>query len=276
MASTINASTTLGLQQSADTSGVLQLQTANTTALSIDASQNVTFTNQPVYTGGTANGVAYLNGSKVLTTGSALTFDGTNLAIGASSANTRFDVAGANAVTDSRGIAYIYSTDSMAVDKGGQLGLGGSSTGTTQTPFAGIAGRKENGTDANVAGYLQFATRGASGGVVERMRLDSAGNLGLGVTPSAWTAGWKALELPGGTSFCNNAGDRAAITWNAVVIGGVWTYKTSAAANRYEQTGGAHYWYNAASGTAGNTISFTQAMTLQASGGLSLGVTTDP
>ncbi len=31
------------------------------------------------YSGGTANGVAYLNGSKVLTTGSALTFDGTNL-----------------------------------------------------------------------------------------------------------------------------------------------------------------------------------------------------
>lgn len=28
------------------------------------------------YSGGTANGVAYLNGSKVLTTGSALTFDG--------------------------------------------------------------------------------------------------------------------------------------------------------------------------------------------------------
>jgi hypothetical protein len=32
--------------------------------------------------GGTANGVAYLNGSKVLTTGSALTFDGTNLGLG--------------------------------------------------------------------------------------------------------------------------------------------------------------------------------------------------
>ena len=33
--------------------------------------------------GGTANGVAYLNGSKVLTTGSALTFDGTSLGLGA-------------------------------------------------------------------------------------------------------------------------------------------------------------------------------------------------
>jgi hypothetical protein len=33
-------------------------------------------------TSGTANGVAYLNGSKVLTTGTALTFDGTNLGVG--------------------------------------------------------------------------------------------------------------------------------------------------------------------------------------------------
>jgi hypothetical protein len=32
--------------------------------------------------GGTANGVAYLNGSKVLTTGSALVFDGTNIGLG--------------------------------------------------------------------------------------------------------------------------------------------------------------------------------------------------
>jgi len=33
---------------------------------------------------GTANGVAYLNGSKVVTSGSALTFDGTNLGAGGS------------------------------------------------------------------------------------------------------------------------------------------------------------------------------------------------
>jgi len=39
-----------------------------------------TFANaNPVLTPGTANGVTYLNGSKVLTSGSALTFDGTNL-----------------------------------------------------------------------------------------------------------------------------------------------------------------------------------------------------
>ena len=41
MAVTINASTTAGLVNTADTSGVLQLQTAGTTAVTVDASQNV-------------------------------------------------------------------------------------------------------------------------------------------------------------------------------------------------------------------------------------------
>ena len=50
--------------------------------------------------GGTANGVAYLNGSKVLTTGSSLTFDGTNLGIGTNSpiavTGPTLDIAGAS------------------------------------------------------------------------------------------------------------------------------------------------------------------------------------
>lgn len=45
MASTINASTVSGIVQSADTSGVLALQTGGTTALSINSSQQVSFTN---------------------------------------------------------------------------------------------------------------------------------------------------------------------------------------------------------------------------------------
>lgn len=43
-------------------------------------SGTLTVAGNTTLSGGTANGVAYLNGSKVLTTGSALTFDGTNLA----------------------------------------------------------------------------------------------------------------------------------------------------------------------------------------------------
>jgi hypothetical protein len=45
MASIINAATSGGLITTADTSGILQLQTAGTTAVTVDASQNVTFVN---------------------------------------------------------------------------------------------------------------------------------------------------------------------------------------------------------------------------------------
>jgi len=43
---------------------------------------DITASGSITLSGGTANGVAYLNGSKVLTTGSALTFDGTKFTVG--------------------------------------------------------------------------------------------------------------------------------------------------------------------------------------------------
>ena len=64
MAVTINASTTAGLVQTADTSGILALQTAGTTAVSISASQAVTLTNALAEaSGGTGTTVGY-NGLK--------------------------------------------------------------------------------------------------------------------------------------------------------------------------------------------------------------------
>jgi hypothetical protein len=50
-------------------------------------------------------------------------------------------------------------------------------------------------------------------------------------------------------------------------------YKTTNYATQYVQVLGNHRWYTAPSGTAGNAITFTQAMTLDASGNLALGQT---
>jgi hypothetical protein len=52
MTTTINASTSAGLVNTADTSGILQLQTAGTAAVTIDASQNVGIGVTPAGTGG--------------------------------------------------------------------------------------------------------------------------------------------------------------------------------------------------------------------------------
>jgi hypothetical protein len=60
---------------------------------------------------------------------------------------------------------------------------------------------------------------------------------------------------------------------NYASIGGASKYITTAAATLYQQGAGTHAWYTAASGTAGDAISFSQAMTLDASGNLGIGTT---
>lgn len=108
--------------------------------------------------------------------------DGTNVGIGTTSPGAKIAVAASNTAVASRGTAYLYSTNSMAANLGGQLSFGGSYTGTSETVFGSVAGRKENGTDSDISGYLQFSTTNASLGNVERMRIDSNGNVGIGTS----------------------------------------------------------------------------------------------
>ena len=109
----------------------------------------------------------------------------------------------------------------------------------------------------------------------ERMRLDSSGNLGLGVTPSAWGTGssQRSLDVGAYGSFAtwNNA---TGVVNNAyLATGGSWVYRNTAAASFYYQVSGSHVWQTAPSGTAGNTPTFTTAMTLDASAYLGVGTT---
>ena len=117
-----------------------------------------------------------------------------------------------------------------------------------------------------------------STGNTERMRLDSSGQLGLGVTPRAWAGGYKSLDITGPGAIASTAsGDTFTQVANGAWFNGTnWIYQyTSIGAARYQMTGpsggGNHSWYVAGSGTAGNAISFTQVMTLDASGSLGIG-----
>jgi hypothetical protein len=98
-------------------------------------------------------------------------------------------------------------------------------------------------------------------------------NLGLGVTPSAWQTGGDttALQMNSGSLWSFQT-SQFNILQNAYYnSSGQFIYANTATASAYRQISGAHSWYTAASGTAGNAITFTQAMTLDASGNLGVG-----
>lgn len=148
-------------------------------ALYVGTTANVagvaTLTSNPVLSGGTANGVAYLNGSKVLTTGSALVFDGSNL--------------------------------------------------------------------------------------------------GVGVTPSAWSSTFKGFQLGStGSIWAIASGNGGTYYGNNYIYGASGrTYLTTGTAVELAMASGKFEFSIAASGTAGNPVSFTSAMTLDASNQFYLG-----
>ena len=295
--------------------------------VTIDGSSNVsgvaalTASGALTLSSGTANGVAYLNGSKVLTTGSALTFDGTNLGLGTSGMlnySARLKVVGpTNQVcaelygggsnntsmlafandAGSSGIAGVsnslalytngISSEQMRLTSTG-LGIGTTSWSTSKLY---VLGNTTNYAITSEApdGYGALALKQTGGNTMSlgmasnglfiydnnagttRLTLDSSGNLGLGVTPSAWVGG-VSLQVNGAALSANNGSGAYGMNLveNAVYSTG-WKYQNTGAATMYQFGTGAHKWYTAPSGTAGNAISFTQAMTLDASGNLGVG-----
>jgi len=101
--------------------------------------------------------------------------------------------------------------------------------------------------------------------------LIASGNIGIGVTPSAWFSTFKGIDQPAAALYSQGT-TNTFLTNNAYLnSGATWIYKSTAAAHRYDQGSGGHQWFIAPSGTAGNAITFTHAMTLDARGNLGLG-----
>ena len=195
---------------------------------------------------GTAGGVISLT--------QAMTLDASgNLGIGTSSPASKLEVSG-----NASGVITTTVTNS---DASGFSTLKLRNTGASGRDYQVVVGGNTSSQSGNF--YIFDTTASAV-----RLTLDPSGNLGLGVTPSAWWSSRKAFQFGTTGSIASGSG--------STLIGDNYytdntplnIYLTTGFATAYQQTSGEHRWLNAASGTAGAAISFTQAMTLNAAGGL--------
>ena len=111
------------------------------------------------------------------------------------------------------------------------------------------------------ANTITFHTAGT-----EDVRIDSSGNMGIGITPPAWS-GFKVLDVGSVTSLwaIGSGAGTSYYSNNLYYNGSARIYKNTGEASEYTQGGGSHQFYVAASGNAGNTVSLTKAMEINSS-----------
>jgi len=182
MASTINASNSGsgGIVQTADASGVLQLQSAGTTAVTIDTSQNVGIgTTSPSYkldaisTGGTQT--ARFRSGDTATTVDIASFERSDSAVRAVINYNSSDGAMTYGTSTNHPIAFkTNNAERMRIDSSGKVFVG---TTTNANNGAMIVQQAANGTGITVNGvnntsgavFMYFTEAGANCGYIQRV-----------------------------------------------------------------------------------------------------------
>ena len=120
---------------------------------------------------------------------------------------------------------------------------------------------------ADTSTILQLQTGGTTA-----VTVDASQNVGLGVTPSAWAANPKAMQLGTGGAIAGWTGaiPELDVSCNVYYASSNYRYITTGKATLHVQYDGSYTWYTAASGTAGNAITLNTALNLNPNGALAL------
>lgn len=200
----------------------------------------------------------------------------------------------ANSVVTSGWSKWIFETTGVAAK--GRLGSDGNALNvTTNAAYDGSAWLEDTSTQKKFA-YLQhlangrheFRTAAAGAGVTWTVGLalnEASATFGLPLvgidtTPSAWSkgsgTGLAAMDLNTQGALISATGLTGIgteVVRNAYFNGTGWLAKQTGLASRFAQVDGAHYWFTAPSTSAGSALAFSNTMSLDANGNLSLGTT---
>ena len=197
------------------------------------------------------------------TLGQSLIWDnGTNVGIGTASPDTLLHL---SSTTDTSILRL--ERNSVTITSGQSYGQVQWEGQDASTGAAGVRSSIDVLSNGNLGETnLVFRTSGSNFNAnLDRLTIDSSGNLGLGVTPSAWN-GITALQIGGYASF---GGDSSFVTYvssNAYYNAG-WKYiGVSAAANYYQDAGGHYFRSTSTTGTAGGSITWITPLTIASTG----------
>ena len=168
----------------------------------------------------------------------------------------------------------LRDTSSYSVGTGPAVIFQGKDSGGTTTQFGAIYG-VSNGSNS---GELTFETRN-SGSSAERMRIDSSGNVGIGVTPLGSSSGaFTQLQIGGGSgqsTLFGQSNDHAIGMVSGAYYDASNNLKYSATSlrglSRLYLYDGTFQFANAPSGTGGATATLTERMRIDASGNVGIG-----
>jgi hypothetical protein len=155
------------------------------------------------------------------------------------------------------------------------LGVSGTVTATKLVPTGNVTAG--NGMYLPATNTLALGTNGA-----EQVRIDASGNVGVGVTPSAWDTSFiRAIEIGDKRASISSLTSGATgnhflyLNNNAYYTAAGFRYAatTGADVGQYVITSGEHRWLTAPPGTGGDVITFTERMRIDASGQVGIGVT---
>ncbi len=261
--------------------------TVDTSTLKVDSTNN----RVGILTASPAQSLDVASGNFQVRTGGTVfsdTFSNYGAALSINAAGSlpiRLQIGGTNAYEITSGNIHTWS------NVGGFAGTAMTlnSTGLGVGEAASVSRLQPRGSTSDSSAYILYG-KAASGNVICFMRNDGrflvgngttdnfivteTGNVGIGVTPSAWQSSFKAIQTTGGVVGSNSATQYYVIQNAYLNTSGAWTYTTSAAATMFRQNAGAYEFFNE-NGTrvSGNPITWNQAMTLTATGDLLVGTT---